>query len=169
MKRILVIGRSGAGKTTFSDRLGKALGRKVIHLDNLFWKPGWVRAFSSEEWVKQVKRLIKEDEWIIDGTYHNTLEMRLRRADTVIFFDINSFRSLLNALKRKHSLPSESADNVPRLHSEVGFLILVKSVFRFPSKKVYEQIKKSGVEKVYVIKNQKDSEKVLQKLTKDSL
>lgn len=127
MKRILVVGRTGAGKTTFADQLGKVLGRRVTHLDNLFWKPGWVRAFTATEWEEEVQKLINEDEWILDGNYHNTLDMRLKRADTIFLFEINPLKSFLQALKRKYFPPSKSADTVLGLHGEVGIWQLAKN------------------------------------------
>ena len=150
MKRILVVGRSGSGKTTFSEKLGKALGRKVIHLDNLFWKPGWIRAFNATEWEKVVQELISEDEWILDGNYHNTLDIRLKRADTVFLLEKNPFQSFLQALKRKYFPPSQSADTVLGLHDEVGTWQLAKSIFKFPVKELRKQIIKSGIKNVFI-------------------
>jgi adenylate kinase family enzyme len=168
MKRILIIGRSGAGKTTFTDKLGKALGREVIHLDNLFWKPGWVRAYNTEEWEKKVQELIQKNEWILDGNYHNTLEMRLQRADVVIFFDINPFQALANALKRKFFPSVGSGDKVPKLHSEVRFQNLARSIFKFPTKKVQKQVEKAAIKNIFVIRNRKEIEQTLQELTMNS-
>ena len=42
MRRIAIIGAGGAGKSTLARQLGEVLGIEVIHLDALFWKPGWV-------------------------------------------------------------------------------------------------------------------------------
>ena len=41
MKRIIVVGSQGSGKTRLSLALGKKLGLPVIHLDVLYWRPGW--------------------------------------------------------------------------------------------------------------------------------
>ena len=43
MKRILIIGNGGSGKSTFAKKLHKKLNLELIHLDNLFWKPNWVQ------------------------------------------------------------------------------------------------------------------------------
>ncbi len=165
MKRILVLGRSGSGKTTFSDKLGKALDRKVVHLDNLFWKPGWERAFTATEWENEVQELISEDEWIIDGNYHNTLEMRLKRADAVFLFEINPFLSIMQALKRSFFPPVASPDTAG-LHQELNFILLLRSTFKFPANKLRLQIKESGIKDVFVIKNHKDADKILKNLSK---
>lgn len=169
MKRILVIGRSGAGKTTFADRLGKTLHREVIHLDDLFWKPGWVRAFAPQEWQDKVEELISEDEWILDGNYHTTLEARLQRADMIIFFDFNPLRAFANALNRKFLPQKGSTDKMIGLHGEVGITMLIKSILSFPSKKVRVQIENANIKDVFVVKNNKDADELLKRLVKSTI
>jgi adenylate kinase family enzyme len=75
MKRVLVIGSSGAGKSTFSRRLGEITGIKVIHLDKLHWRAGWVEP-SKIEWRKTVEDNLKKEAWIMDGNYSGTLALR---------------------------------------------------------------------------------------------
>jgi adenylate kinase family enzyme len=85
-KRIVVTGLAGAGKSTFSRALSAKTGLPVIHLDLHFWKPGWTEP-SEDEWRGTQRALLASDEWIADGNYHATLDLRLERADTVIFLD----------------------------------------------------------------------------------
>jgi adenylate kinase family enzyme len=100
MRRVLVIGCSGAGKTTFSTRLGTALGLQVIHMDTYFWKPGWEEP-ATEDWEQIVRNLIERDAWVMDGNYGGTLDMRLAAADTVIFLDAPRMLCLWRVLKRR--------------------------------------------------------------------
>lgn len=161
VKRILVIGKSGAGKTTFSKKLAKALGINVVHLDDLFWKSGWERAYSAEQWEQKMSELISQEEWILDGNYHNTLELRLGRADTVIFFDINPFRSLMQALKRKYI--DKTKDKID-IHQKAGLVKMVKTIFTFPTKEMLSKIKKTREIDVCVIKSRKDADRFLEKI-----
>jgi adenylate kinase family enzyme len=85
-RRVLVSGLAGAGKSTFSRALSAKTGLPVIHLDIHFWQPGWVKP-SEDEWREKQRDLITSDEWIIDGNYHATLDLRLERADTVVYLD----------------------------------------------------------------------------------
>jgi adenylate kinase family enzyme len=85
-RRVVVTGLAGAGKSTFSRALSTKTGLPVIHLDVSFWKPGWV-APSEGEWRDTQRHLLACDEWIADGNYHATLDLRLQRADTVVFLD----------------------------------------------------------------------------------
>lgn len=76
MKRIMIIGSGGAGKSTLARQLGERLQLDVYHLDALMWRPGWEIA-PREERIDIQKQLVKKDEWIIDGNFGNTLDLRL--------------------------------------------------------------------------------------------
>ena len=86
MKRILVIGCSGAGKSTLARQLHKRTGLQLIHLDRLFWKPGWEQS-DIAEFRDRCATLCEADEWIMDGSYFSNLSLRLLRADTVFYLD----------------------------------------------------------------------------------
>jgi adenylate kinase family enzyme len=100
MRRIAIIGSGGAGKSTLARTLGEILGLPVIHLDKEYWKPGWIEP-PKDEWVRTVEELVKRDEWIIDGNFGGTMEIRLAAADTVIFLDFPSTICLRRVIKRR--------------------------------------------------------------------
>jgi hypothetical protein len=85
-RRIVVIGMAGSGKSTFSRALSEKTGLPVIHLDVHFWKPGWVEP-SESDWRKRQRDLLADDAWIVDGNDNKTLDLRLDRAETVVFLD----------------------------------------------------------------------------------
>ena len=87
MQKVLVIGSSGAGKSHFSTRLGARTGLPVIHLDQHHWRSGWTEP-AKDVWRSQVEELLKGEQWIIDGNYGGTMELRLAACDTVIFLDL---------------------------------------------------------------------------------
>ena len=99
MKKVLVIGSGGAGKSTFAKRLGDALKIEVIHLDQIYWKPNWVKT-EKDEWEEIVKKLTARESWIMDGNFGGTREMRIRACDTIIFLDIPRRVCLYRILKR---------------------------------------------------------------------
>ena len=94
-----MIGSSGAGKSTFSKRLGKATGIKVIHLDQLHWKPNWNEPVK-EEWHAIVENALRGDSWIMDGNFGGTMEMRMEACDTVIFLELPRLVCIYRILKR---------------------------------------------------------------------
>jgi adenylate kinase family enzyme len=103
-RRVVVTGMAGAGKSRFSRALSAKTGLPVIHLDIHFWKPGWVEP-SEDEWRKNQRDLLTGDEWIVDGNYHATLDLRLERADTVVFLDtpwsIRAWRAFVRGVRRR--------------------------------------------------------------------
>ena len=88
MKKILVIGCPGSGKSTFSRALSQAAGGlPVIHLDCLHWKPDGTNV-PKEEFLERLCRDLEGEQWICDGNYASTMELRLQRCDTVFFLDL---------------------------------------------------------------------------------
>ena len=99
MKKVLVIGSGGAGKSTFARRLGRRLGLPVIHLDAHFWRPGWVET-PRDEWRRTVEELCARESWVMDGNFSATLDVRLKACDTVVFLDVPRAVCVWRALKR---------------------------------------------------------------------
>ena len=99
MKRIIILGCSGSGKSTFARALGAALNRPVIHLDNLYWKPGWVET-PRPEFSELQRELVQGEMWIIDGNYSATLDIRLEAADTILYFDLPRRVCLWSVIRR---------------------------------------------------------------------
>ena len=105
-RRVIVTGLAGSGKSTFSLALAAKTGLPVIHLDLHFWKPGWVEPLDTE-WREKQSAVLAGDAWIADGNYHETLDLRLERADTVVFLDLPWWRCSGRALLRGFRMPNE--------------------------------------------------------------
>jgi adenylate kinase family enzyme len=100
LRRVLVIGSGGSGKTTFARRLAERTGLPLIHLDALYWRPGWDPT-PAEEWRAKVAELLRAERWIMDGNYGGTLDVRLEACDTVIFLDVPRWLCLWRVVKRQ--------------------------------------------------------------------
>ncbi len=105
-RRVIVTGLAGSGKSTLSVALAAKTGLPLVHLDLAFWKPGWV-APSEAEWRDKQRVVLAGDAWIADGNYHETLDLRLERADTVLFLDLPWWRCSGRALRRGFKMPGE--------------------------------------------------------------
>ena len=99
MRRVLVNGRCGAGKTTVSRKLSELLDVPLYHLDQLHWKHGWIEGSKAELYDALVP-IIAQDRWLIDGNYGSTMDLRLSNADTVIYLDYPIPLCFWRALKR---------------------------------------------------------------------
>lgn len=101
MNRVVVVGRGGSGKSTFSHQLGVVTGLPVIELDKLFWDES-LSALTPAEWTSRQLRVASEEEWIMDGDLgpFDVLEPRLARADTVVILDTSLPICVWRALRR---------------------------------------------------------------------
>ncbi len=86
LHKILVIGCCGAGKSTFSKKLQAILKLELIHLDKYYHKPNWEEP-KKVEWEKRVNNLVQKSSWIMDGNYSETMEIRIKNAETIIYLD----------------------------------------------------------------------------------
>jgi adenylate kinase family enzyme len=99
MLRILVIGCPGSGKSTLARSMAERLGLTVIHLDRHYWKPGWVQS-PEPEWRARVEELAERPEWIMDGNYSGTFDIRVPRAEGVVYLDLPRWRCMARILRR---------------------------------------------------------------------
>jgi len=101
MKRVVIIGPGASGKSTLARQIGEIAGLPVVELDKLFWQAGLVE-MPRDRWVELQRRLVGEDEWIMDGDIgpYDVIEVRLREADTIIFLDFSIARCIARALRR---------------------------------------------------------------------
>lgn len=86
MKRIIVIGCPGSGKSTFSRTLQEKTQLPLIHLDMLYWNADGT-CVQKEVFLERLNQAVRQDAWIIDGNYGSTLELRMKACDTIIFLD----------------------------------------------------------------------------------
>jgi adenylate kinase family enzyme len=99
-RRVLVLGPSGGGKTRLALWLRERLNFELIHLDAHFWKPGWIST-PQTEWRDIVVTLTEREQWIMDGTYESTLDLRIPRADAIILIEDNRWNCLYRAFRRR--------------------------------------------------------------------
>jgi adenylate kinase family enzyme len=99
VRKVLIIGSAGSGKSTLAAQLGAALGLPVVHLDALFWQPGW-RETPRDVWAERVADLLTRDRWVMDGNYGGTLAARVQAADTVILLALPRLQCLYRVARR---------------------------------------------------------------------
>ena len=131
MKKILVIGSGGSGKSTVATRLGALLNLEVIHLDKLFWRPGWVKP-EPEDWLQTVNELTDRDSWILDGNYSGTLDLRFRKCDTIIFLDLSRWLCLWRIVTRALRYRNASRPDMAEGCTEKIDLEFVLWVWNYP-------------------------------------
>jgi adenylate kinase family enzyme len=100
MQRVLVMGSSGSGKSTFARRLAGITGLPMVSIDALFWKPGWVES-DRAEFRERLAEVTRQPRWIMDGNYTSAAgELRREVSDTVIWFDLPRAACMWGILSR---------------------------------------------------------------------
>lgn len=165
MKKIALIGSGGSGKSTLAKQLGEKLNITVYHLDALFWKPNWVPVPRDQQKTVQ-QELVSKEEWIIDGNYGGTIDIRLHAADTIIFLDIKRTICVYRAFKRMWQYRNQTRPDMgPGCKERLDFNFL-KWIWNFPKTKRPGILKKLDQlpeeSQVIILKTPADIKKFLQ-------
>ena len=143
MRRIIVIGSPGAGKSTLATELARRLKLPLIHLDQHAWLPGWVEV-ERDPWRDRVGELIAGEAWVIDGNYTGSLNLRLTRADTVINLELPAWLCIARLLRRIVSswgrVRADMADGCPE-QLDWSFLLYTARFPRTHRHKIAERLK----------------------------
>jgi len=86
MLKIIIIGCPGSGKSTFARKLSKSINIPLYYLDMLWHKPDKT-TISINEFDYNLNKIFQNDKWIIDGNYQRTLEIRIKKCDTIFLVD----------------------------------------------------------------------------------
>lgn len=102
VRRVVILGRGGAGKSVLARQLSELTGLPAIELDSVFWQQG-PSPTPAEEWVARQRDLVAGENWILDGDlgpYDSGLGARLAAADTIIVLDFGFLRCAWRTLRR---------------------------------------------------------------------
>lgn len=99
MKKIIIIGCPGSGKTTFAEKLQMVTNLPLYYLDAIWHKPDRTH-ISREEYDRKLSEIFQTEEWIIDGNYSRTIEERIQKSDTIFLFDLPTDVCLQGAMER---------------------------------------------------------------------
>lgn len=164
-RRILILGCCGSGKSTLSRRLAQMTGLPLIHLDKEYWNPGWVETLR-EEFRKRVEELVAGDEWIMDGNFSNSLDIRLPRCDCVVLLDYSCAVCVWGVIKRvASSLGRVRPDMGEGCPEKVDFAFL-RFVWNFKKKslpRIRERLDQFPDKRVIVLKSRRETETWLEK------
>jgi adenylate kinase family enzyme len=164
VNRIMVIGCCGSGKSTFSRKLQALTQLDLFHLDQYYWKPHWVET-PKTEWAEIVQNLANKPAWIIDGTYGGTMDIRLKLADTIIYFDYPTWKCLWRVLKRNVNYWGKVRPDMPegcKERFDLAFLHYVAIFNTIKRKKILAQLDSvKNSKKIIIFKNDKQAETFL--------
>lgn len=165
MKRVLIIGGNGSGKSTFAKALAEKTALPCIHLDKILWCGNW-EYLSHEEFDILLEAELEKDYWIIDGNYERTLEKRLQYCDTVFYFDFSTVSCLFGVTQRIIKNYGRTREDMGGNCPEKFDFEFYKAVLRFnkrnrpKTKALLEKYKPN----VIIFKNRKEAKRYLSSL-----
>lgn len=162
MKKVIVIGCPGSGKTTFAEKLNKLTGLPLYYLDAIWHKPDKTH-IPREEFDQRISEIFATPEWIIDGNYNRTIEARLKECDTVFLFDLPTEICIQGATERL----GKGRYDLPWIEKELDteFEGFIKSFSKTSLPKIYELIDKYKENKsVFVFKSREDADEYLKNI-----
>ena len=148
-RRIAVIGASGSGKSTLARRLGELLRLPVYHLDSIWWNPGWVES-TQEDFDAELRQIVDDERWVIDGNYSRTFSTRFPRTELIIWLDfprrIFFRRAFLRMIKGWGRTRSDLASDCPE-HFDPEFFRFVWNIPRDSRPRTVSRISEGEYEK----------------------
>ena len=162
MKKIIIIGCPGSGKSTFARKLSDITNIPLYHLDMIWHKPDKT-TLTKEEFDEQLRDLLQKSEWIIDGDYQRTLELRIKECDTIFLLDI----PLQTCLEGVRARIGKKRSDLPWLETELDE-DFEKWIYGYPDKflpKIYELLEKYADNNlIYIFKSRSEIDSYLKSL-----
>ena len=162
MKKVIVIGCPGSGKSTLSKKLNQIIGIPVVHLDMLYWNSDRT-IVDKEIFLRKQLSTIQKKEWIMDGNYASTMELRLQACDTVIFLDYPIDVCLNGIKERRGKVRTDMPWTEKEDEEDAEFIEFVKNYNSECRPMVMELLDKYSDKDIYIFKNRNEAEKFLKK------
>lgn len=163
MKKIIVIGCPGSGKSTFSRTLHKMTGIPLFHLDMMYWNSDRTTVDKSI-FRERLSNAIQKDEWIIDGNYGSTIELRLQACDTVVFLDY-PLDVCLNGIKERRGKPRTDMPWIENEDEEdAEFIEFIKNYNAESRPKVMGLLDKYSDKDIYIFNNRDEADEFLNQI-----
>ncbi len=167
MKRIMIIGCPGSGKSTFAGALQKIVQLPLIHLDMLNWNADGTTV-PREIFQQRLQAELQKDCWIIDGNYGSTMEERLQQCDTVFFLDYPKDICLKGIQERK----GKPRNDMPWVESsetdDTEFLAFVENYTHTSRPAVLQLLQKYSSREIHIFRERCEADQYLACMQKEN-
>ena len=161
MKKVIVIGCPGSGKSTVSRALHNKTSIPLYHLDMMYWNADKTTVEKSV-FLERLSAVLQKNEWIIDGNYGSTMELRMAACDTVIFLDY-PLDICLDGIKERRGKPRS---DMPWIETEedAEFIEFIKNYNEQQKPKVLELLEKYNDKNIVIFKSREQADEFVRQI-----
>lgn len=166
MKKIVVIGCPGSGKSTFSKALHEITGIPLFHLDLMYWNADRTIVEKSV-FLERLSKALQSSEWIIDGNFKSTMELRIRECDTVVFLDY-ALDVCLNGIKERKGKARSDMPWVEPEEDDTEFIEFIKSYNSQSRPQVMELLNRYSGKDIYIFTSRTQADEFLTRMQRQN-
>jgi len=166
MERIMIMGCAGAGKSTLTQNLSQVLNLPTLHIDTIFWSPGWKQR-PKEEFEKAHEDFLENEKWVIDGNYLKIMDKRVEKADTIVHLDFSTLNCLYGVVKRRIQFHGKTRPDLGEGCPEKIDWEFFKWVWNFNGNqnvRIKEMLAEQKDKKIIVLKNRGEIDKFVEEV-----
>ena len=162
MKKVIIIGCPGSGKSTLSRAIHEKTGIPLHHLDMMFWNADRTTV-EKQVFLDRLSAAMEQDTWIIDGNYGSTMEMRLAACDTVFFLDY-PVDVCLEGIRQRRGKPRSDMPWFESEEEDADFIDFIKNYNSESRPQVMELLEKYAHKNIFVFENRDEKDAFLKHL-----
>ena len=163
MKKIIIPGCPGSGKSTFARALQKQTGLPLFYLDRMNWNPDRTTV-EKDVFLERLQEVLSREEWILDGNYGSTIELRLQACDTAFFLDYPVEVCLDGIRERRGQVREDMPWVEGEREEDANFLKFIRAYPIQSRPKVLELLTRYPAKEIHIFRDRSEADAFLETL-----